>query len=516
MTDFDAIVVGSGAGGLSSALRMAQQDISVLVLEAMPAFGGYINPFVRDGFCFDTGLHYLGKLGPGGSFREILRLLALDESVDFVEIDPDGFDRYLFPDFELRLCKGTKRFQSRLHRLFPGESTAIRRYFELLDRLLKAFSDPQGPPKSLFSRLQYIFRHSVLMRYHRATYQKMLDDITDNRNLQAALSAHCGNSGLPPERASAFLCMMLLDHYLEGAFYPKGGSAALRDAFVTALKRYGTVLKSRMPVTGIHRSHGTFVVTCGEKGVFTAKSVVSNVDPLIAFRELIDPRLIPRGTRKKVARMRPSGGSFYAFVGTQIDLAGIGMTDANLIHFDYTDVNRTFGAIATRKTEEPFPYYFITSPSLKDPESHHAPEGCHTLQIISSLGETHPFGQWSGTSSRKRGEDYLRLKNRIGMSLVRSAERYIPGLGDHLTYVEFATPLTNAYWVNSYQGGNFGPAQTPDQFGPCRFLDCKSGIDGLFVVGAGAISAGVLSCMASGVWAANQVADFLGANTTPS
>ncbi len=39
MADFDAIVVGSGAGGLSAALRMAQQDVSVLVLEAMPSFG---------------------------------------------------------------------------------------------------------------------------------------------------------------------------------------------------------------------------------------------------------------------------------------------------------------------------------------------------------------------------------------------------------------------------------------------------------------------------------------------
>ena len=35
MTDFDAIVVGSGAGGLSAALGMARQDVSVLVLEAI-------------------------------------------------------------------------------------------------------------------------------------------------------------------------------------------------------------------------------------------------------------------------------------------------------------------------------------------------------------------------------------------------------------------------------------------------------------------------------------------------
>jgi all-trans-retinol 13,14-reductase len=510
MTDFDAIVVGSGAGGLSAALRMAQQDVSVLVLEAMPSFGGYLNPFVCNGYRFDTGVHYLGKLGHGDTFRLLLELLELDDKLDFVELDPDGFDRYMFPDFELRLCKGKQRYKERLQCLFPHESKAIERYFNVIDSLLRAFSDPHGPPKSLLDRLRYIFRHPVLMKYHRATYQQMLNGITRNPRLQAALSAHCGNSGLPPDRASAFLCMMLLDHYLDGAYYPKGGSAALRDALVAALMQKNAVLKNRSPVTGIRRSCGEFIVT-GQLGeTFSARTVISNVDPLIAFRNLIDPGIIPRSVKKKVARLRPSSGSFYAFIGTCIDPAAAGLTDANIIHFEYTDVNRTFASIAARQKSDPFPYYFLTSPSLKDPDRRHAPDGCCAIEIISGLGYEHPFTRWSGTRSRERGREYFRLKDQIGMSLVRSAERYIPDLSSHLDYVEFATPLSNEYWVNSFNGGNFGPEQTPDQFGPGRFVNCTAGIKGLFVVGAGAICAGVASGIVSGVWAANQAVELLG------
>lgn len=510
MSDVDAIVVGSGCGGLSAALRMSQQGAAVLLLEAMPSFGGFLNPFVKNGYRFDTGLHYLGKLGRGESFRLLLELLELDDRVDFVELDPDGFDRYVFPDFELRLCKGRQRYQERLQRLFPAETRAIERYFSLLERLLNAFSDPAGPPKNLLDRLRYIWRHPVLLKYHRATYQRMLDGITRNPYLQAALSAHCGNSGLPPDRASAFLCLMLLDHYLDGAYYPKGGSAALRDAFVAALKQRQVAMKNRTPVTGIRRSGAEFVVTTRSGEVFSARVVVSNVDPLIAFRQLIDPDIIPRPVKRKVARLRPSGGSFYAFIGTHIDPAGNGLTDANILHFDYTDVNRAFDAVSRRRLSDPFPFFFVTSPSCKDPESRHAPVGKHTLEIISGLGYDHPFRPWAGTASRRRPDEYVRLKNLIGGRLVQSAERYIPELGRHLDYVEFATPLTNEYWANSYQGGNFGPEQTPDQFGPGRFFDCTAGIEGLFVVGAGAISAGVLSCMASGVWAAEQAVAFLG------
>ena len=511
MTDYDAIVIGSGAGGLGAALRMSQQGVSVLLLEAAPNFGGYLNPFTRNGYSFDTGLHYLGKLQPGGSFMMLLELLEIDKEVSFIELNPDGFDCFCFPDFELRFCKGREKYQKRLLTLFPNEAKPIRKYFHIIDQLLKAFSDPKGPPKNIFDKIGYIFRHPVLMKYFRSTYQKMLNGITRNPQLQAALSAHCGNSGLPPSMASTFLCLMLLDHFFEGAYYPKGGSGAIRDAFVTGLHRHEAVLKAGAPVTRIERQGEAFCVSTKSGDQYTARAVVSNADPIITFRQLVDPALIPKALAKKVAGLRPSAGAFYAFIGTSMDLSATRLSDANIIHFDYTDVEQCFDALDARSETDPFPYYFLTSPSLKDPQSAHAPQGHHTLQIISGVSYDHPFLPWAGTRSRHRGEAYDNLKNRMGMQLVRSAERYLPGLSGHLDFVEFATPLTNEYWVNSYQGANFGLEQAPDQFGPGRFFDCTAGIEGLYLVGSGAISGGVLSCMASGVWAANQVVDFLNA-----
>lgn len=511
MAEFDAIVVGSGAGGLSAALRMSQQGASVILLEAMPAFGGYLNAFCRNGYTFDTGVHYLGKLAPEGSFRRLLELLEIDQDVAFAELNPDGFDRYIFPDFELRLCKGQQLYQERLHQLFPDEAKAIKKFFRILNALLSVVSDPHGPPKNIFDKLMFVVRNPVLVRYFRSTYQQMLKSVTRNPRLQAALAAHCANSGSPPNRASAFFGLMLLDHYLDGAFYPKDGSGALRDAFVAGLERQKTPMKRNARVTRIERKGMEFVVTMGSGEQLTARAVVSNADPLITFGEIVDPVLMPRALKKKVARLQPSSGAFYAFIGTPMDLSGCGLTDANILHFGHTDVNRCFEALNTREPSEAFPLYFITSPSLKDPHGHHAPEGNHTLQIISGFDKARPFSQWAGTRSRHRGEAYESLKTQIGEQLIQSAERYVPGLSSHLDYVEFATPLSNEYWVNSFQGANFGLEQTPAQFGPGRFYDCKAGIEGLFLVGSGAIGSGVLSCIASGTWAANQAVEYLSA-----
>jgi all-trans-retinol 13,14-reductase len=110
MADYDAIVIGSGAGGLSSALKLARSHYSVMLLEAMPSFGGYLNPFHRKGYTFDIGLHYLGELGEEGRFWKLLDKVGVRDSIKFVELNPEGFDRYIFPDYELSVCKGKNRF----------------------------------------------------------------------------------------------------------------------------------------------------------------------------------------------------------------------------------------------------------------------------------------------------------------------------------------------------------------------------------------------------------------------
>ena len=84
-TEYDTIVVGSGIGGLTAATRLAQNNQRILVIEANSDFGGYIRPINFGEYSFDMGLHYLGKLGQGELFREILDKLGL-ENLEFVEL----------------------------------------------------------------------------------------------------------------------------------------------------------------------------------------------------------------------------------------------------------------------------------------------------------------------------------------------------------------------------------------------------------------------------------------------
>ncbi len=508
MADYDAIVIGSGAGGLSASLKLAREHHSVLLLEAMPFFGGYLNPFSRKGYTFDTGLHYLGELGEGDSFWRLLNELGLTGSINFVELDPAGFERYVFPDYEFRVCKGKERFKERLINAFPKEASGIHEFFSVSDKIIRAGTAARSMGEGPLSMLGFILKNPVMMKYFRATFQKLLDRATSDKRLQAVVAAPCGTYGLPPAEASAIIAVMVWAHYLKGAYYPRGGSGMLRDSFLKGLRDHGAELKRNSRVVFIDKQGTGFIIMTESGEKYSARAVISDADPVITLGNLVNPELVPSGIKRKILRLRPSGSSFYAFIGTDLELPSMGITDANIMHYDDYDINKLYKQWPVSTPPEVFPMFFITSPSVKDPEGGHAPEGRHTLEIITGASYR-LFEPWAKMPSRKRGGEYQALKERIGKGLITAAERYIPGLSKHIDFVEYATPLTNEYWVNAVKGGNYGPDQTPAQVGPGRFIDSFSGISGLFLAGAGTMGGGVMPCIESGILAGSKASRFL-------
>jgi phytoene dehydrogenase-like protein len=362
--------------------------------------------------------------------------------------------------------------------------------------------------RGFLGMLGFLLRHPVMLKYGRATYQKLLDEVTRDKLLQAVLSAHSGTYGLSPSRASALVPLMVLDHYLEGAYYPKGGGGAFRDAFVDALKSHGAQTKRLARVVEIDKKAHEFIVKTESGEQYTAKSVVSNADPVLTLGRLVNPEIIPSKIHKKALHLRPSVGAFYAFIGTDLNLPSCGITDANIHHYHDINFNRIYETGDAPSMKEDLPGFLMTSPSVKDPEGEHAPQGKHTLEII-TLMDYERFEKWAAAPSMKRDEDYEDFKNQTGARLVKAAEIHIPNLSNHLDHVEYATPLSNAYWVNAVRGGCYGPEETPDQMGPGRFSSFTAGVAGLFLVGAGTLGAGIMTCVASGVLAGKRATAYL-------
>ncbi len=481
---YDVIVIGSGAGGLSAATQTSKAGAKTLILEAMPYIGGYLNPYKINNFSFDTGLHYLGELGEKGSFRRRLERLGVYERLEFIEINPDCIGEYHFGDKVFCLPKTMEKFKERVMQMFPNEKKSVEKLTDLLNKIQRAVVvGSKGPKNPEFIKMMPTF-----MKLMKKTYGQLIDEITKNRELKYIFSIMSGESGLPPDRASAFTASVLL-HYLQGGYYPKGGSGALRDAFVETIEENGGEIKTLHRVKNITKENGLFKITTN-KGDFYSKKVISDADPKITFTELLDDRINVTSLKNKAQKAEPSIGSFYAFLATDLKLEEMGFSDSNFIHSDTCDLNEAFDEW------DEFHNFFITVPTLKDPNGNHAPKGVHIMEII-TMAPFEPFNQWADKPSRKRGKEYMDFKNSLGSRLLEKVEKYIPNLTNRLIFKDFATPLSNLYWVNAPYGGDYSLNQTPNQMGPKRF-SVKTKIKDFYLCGAGTIAGGIAPSITSG------------------
>ena len=96
----------------------------------------------------------------------------------------------------------------------------------------------------------------------------------------------------------------------------------------------------------------------------------------------------------------------------------------------------------------------------------------------------------------------------VNCYLDRIKQKYPDLLGDIEVKI-FATPLTNAHWVNAVKGGTYGPAMSKDQTLWSRF-QTRTPFKNLYLAGSGVIGAGVVTCLLSGVLAADMIKKHMG------
>ena len=142
-TDYDVIIIGSGAGGLAAAVPLAQAGQRVLVCEQHEVPGGWTHSFTLQGYRFSPGVHYIGEVQPGGSLRRVYEGLGVSQDLEFCELNPGGYDHIYIDQERFDFPKGKENLAARLKDRFPQESSGIDGYLntvvDLMDSALTGF-----------------------------------------------------------------------------------------------------------------------------------------------------------------------------------------------------------------------------------------------------------------------------------------------------------------------------------------------------------------------------------------
>ncbi|MEZ6093370.1 MAG: NAD(P)-binding protein [Pirellulaceae bacterium] len=241
---FDAIVIGSGIGGLTTASLLSRiGKRKVLVLESHFKLGGFTHSFKRKQYEWDAGVHYVGEMYPKALSRKIMDLVT-GKNVEWSRMGPI-MERYFFPDVSFDVASDPQKFMDDLIERFPAEAVGIRKYFKLLKSMqgwsIRWFIG-KTLPRPFANALTWMGRNKA-----GTPTQVLLDSIFKDPSLKAILAGQWPDYGTPPDESAFALHATVMADFLHGAFYPVGGSKGIAEGAQKVIENAGEVAESITP-----------------------------------------------------------------------------------------------------------------------------------------------------------------------------------------------------------------------------------------------------------------------------
>jgi phytoene dehydrogenase-like protein len=297
--DCRVVIIGAGMGGLTAAIRLAQQGLKVRVIEARAESGGLASGFEKEGFVFDAGPYILlDRPGLDWAFR----VLGLDfaELVTLRRIE-DVYQVRLSPGVTVRFHADRKQTAEGMEQIWPGSGKKYERFVAEMETIhgrlspLLHISRP-GPTDLLRMRslksLAFLLRSlgSVLTRTHLP--QPVIESI--------GIWTHIAGQKID-EAPSPMAFVPALIHGV-GAFYPVGGVAMIPRRLTKVANKVGVEFQYGTKVRAILCEQGRVRGVETEDGEFVAaEAVVSNHNGVGTYMEMLPET--PDQAREKLRRL---------------------------------------------------------------------------------------------------------------------------------------------------------------------------------------------------------------------
>lgn len=492
-TTYDAIVIGSGMGGLVTATQLASKGIRVLVLERYLIPGGSAGAFSRQGYHFDVGASMIFGLGQQGSTNLLTRALAaVDQTIESI---PDPVQvHYHLPDFEIAVDQDYGQFLQKLQEAFPHESEGIAKFygecwavFNCLNSMeLLSLEEPRYLARTFWKHPLSCLR---LARYLPLNVGDIARRHLRDPRLLRFIDMECFCwSVMPADRTPMINAgMVFSDRHYGGVNYPKGGVGAIATALVKGLKEFGGEILYRARVTKILEQNGRAIgVKLADGREFQAPAIISNSTRWQTFGDLWET-VPPKEHRwRKRYQAAPSFVSLH--LGVKADAIPPDFDCHHIVLEDWDAIADSGGTV------------FVSIPTLLDPSL--APPGRHIVHTFTPSW----MHEWANLSPSQ----YQAKKQTVAQGIIDSLSGILPKLQANLEYQEIGSPRTHRRFLGR-QDGTYGPIPAKQLNGLLGMPFNQTAVPGLYIVGDSTFPGQGLNAVAfSGFACAHRVATTLG------
>jgi phytoene desaturase len=461
-----AIVIGTGFGGLASAIRLRARGWNVTILEANEQPGGRASVFQRDGFTFDAGptvitAPYL--------FEELFAMVGRDWKDYFTLTPVDPFYRIEFHDgSNFDYVGDEERLLANIHALNPADVDNYRRMLKHMEEIFNiGYLKLSHVPFDRLSDMLRVVPDMLRLGNYRSVYGMVSQYMQDERLRQVFSFQPLLVGGNPFSTSSIYT----LIHFLErkwGVHFAMGGTGAIVQGMTRLLGELGVTIHYNAPVNRIEVEGGDVRRVHVEDGrSFDAKLIVCNADPTVVYETMIDARHRRKYTDRAVRRRRQSMSLFVSYFGTR-------KTYPDIKHHTIILGPRYKGLLddifKRRVLADDFSLY-LHAPTRTDPSV--APPGHESFYVLSPVPN-----QLSGLNWEEYHEEY---QDRI---LTALDQTHLPGLKDNLVTHFSVDPRYFEGRLRSRHGAAFGIEPVLTQSAYFRYHNRSDDVGNLFFVGA--------------------------------
>lgn len=504
--DYDAIVIGSGIGGLASAAMLAKHgNKKVLVLERHYTPGGYTHVFRRPGYDWDVGVHYVGGMEPGSTIRRLLDDIS-DGQIQWADMG-EVYDRIIIDGERYDLPKGRRNLRDYLVSRFPAEEAGIDGYFDAVRSAASGslqFNAAKTLPGPVAAVAGPLMRRDFL-RWSDRTTREVLEELTDDQRLIGVLTAQFGDYGLPPAQSSFAMHAMLVSHYFRGGYYPVGGSAVFAESIIPVIERAGGVVLINAEVGRIvvEKGRAVGVEMAADSHVIRAPIVISDAGVANTFARLLDPDVAERaGLLADLTKVTPSIAHLCLYLGFEQTAEELDLPKHNLWIYPGENHDATFAA-AVKDPDADLPMVYVSFPAAKDPDFERRNPGRAAIDVITAAPYEW-FEQWAGSRWKHRGAEYDAFKESLADRMLEVLYREQPQLRGKVAFHEISTPLTTEHFAGYARGELYGIDHSPQRFRQ-EFLKPATPIPGLYLTGQDIVTCGVAGALFGGVLTATTL-----------
>jgi prolycopene isomerase len=474
---YDAIILGSGIGGLTCGAFLAREGMRVLVLEKHIRIGGYADSFKRRGYRFEAAIHSV-PMGPDGLVRHLLRLLDIEKNIDIIE--QDEMFRVVTPELSYTLPSRRDEIVGALTDSFPHERHNIARLIEEAKRFHGAIAGPLFELETVFAPENRAF----VSGFHNRSYRSFLEEIIQDDELRFILGSQWPYAGSSPGYGPTVFCfMMFLMHVLEGSHYCRGGFTTLADALASVITGRGGSVRTRSTVERlrVHDKRVTAVRTAaGEE--YEAPLVVSNISPYLLHNRLIDESSRSRRYIRRLGNLRPSVSGVAVYLGMDPRIREV-LPGPITFWFAHRDHERTFDNIL----------------------DHRGGADEHLVFLSAADDEERPTVMLLTFREMAEERDWKAAKMRIAESMLARAEELYPGFRACIRVREVGSPSTFERYTANTTGAFYGFENTRAMYGEAK-MPIETHLSNLYQTGHwGKPGGSVWNVMANGYTTAKTI-----------